>query len=128
MRIDVRQCLQDRKLSSHLAYTKHDESFIISIYGYLTHVYQILPSQPTQAFFNEDMGLPLTIEPNYETYECTFSFGKTPTLESESIAVTTPCLARCPTAGALRKLHNGEIGELPASDAATLPVCERLTS
>ena len=64
---------------------------------------------PTQNFFMQDMGLPLTMEPNYETFECQFSFGKTPTLETELEAKKTPCLMRCPTVGSLRKLHNGEI-------------------
>ena len=33
---------------------------------------------PTQDFFVKDMGIPLTMEPNYETFECKFSFGKAP--------------------------------------------------
>ena len=61
---------------------------------------------PTQNFFAQDMGLPLTMEPNYETFECQFSFGKTPTLETEMEAMNTPCLMRCPTAGALREWHS----------------------
>lgn len=52
------------------------------------------------------VGLPLTMEPNYETFECQFSFGKTPTTETESVAVATPCLHMCPTAGSLRKFHD----------------------
>lgn len=60
---------------------------------------------PTQQFFIEDMGLPLTMEPNYETFECQFSFGKTPTVDTEMVAMATPCLQRCPTAGSLRKFH-----------------------
>ena len=61
---------------------------------------------PTQNFFMQDMGLPLTMEPNYETYECQFSFGRTPDATTESVAQSTPCLARCPTAGSLRKYHS----------------------
>lgn len=94
---------------------------------------------PTQNFFLQDMGLPLTVsctsrrcfglfayvmittqrestsqtyliqcvqmEPNYETFECQFSFGKTPDDSTEMEAINTPCLARCPTAGALRQRH-----------------------
>lgn len=62
---------------------------------------------PTQNFFNEDMGLPLTMTPNYETHECQFSFGRMPTKEEEIEAKDTPCLSRCPTAGSLRRWHNG---------------------
>lgn len=58
---------------------------------------------PTQTFFKEDMGLDLTMEPNYETYECQFSFGKVPTVETELAATQTPCLAACPSVN--RKRH-----------------------
>lgn len=62
---------------------------------------------PTQRFFMEEMGLPLTMEPNYETFECQFSFGLTPDPDTtEILAKSTPCLSRCPTAGALRKYHD----------------------
>lgn len=60
---------------------------------------------PTQNFFNDDMGLPLTMTPDYETGECQFSFGLTPTTESESLAKNTPCLTRCPSLGGMRKWH-----------------------
>jgi hypothetical protein len=60
---------------------------------------------PTQNFFMEDMGLPLTMTPDYETFECQFSFGLTPTLEAELLAKSTPCLGRCPSSGAVRKRH-----------------------
>ena len=60
---------------------------------------------PTQRFFIEDMGLPLTMEPNYETHECQFSFGLTPTLEDEIEARSTPCLKRCPSSGGVRQRH-----------------------
>ena len=60
---------------------------------------------PTQQFFIEDMGLPLTMEPDYETYECQFSFGLSPTLQDELDAKGTPCLSRCPSSGGLRSKH-----------------------
>lgn len=47
----------------------------------------------------------MQMEPNYETFECQFSFGKTPDSITEMEAINTPCLARCPTAGALREWH-----------------------
>jgi hypothetical protein len=51
---------------------------------------------PTQTFFRDDMGIDLLMEPNYETYECTFSFGTKPTIATELAALQTPCLAACP--------------------------------
>ena len=62
---------------------------------------------PTQNFFMEDMGLPLTMTPNYETFECQFAFGKTPEPAQELEAKNTPCLSRCPSAGGMRMWHNG---------------------
>jgi len=61
---------------------------------------------PTQTFFAQNMGLPLLMEPNYETFECQFSFGRVPTAETELVAELTPCLQRCPTVGSLRALHD----------------------
>ena len=62
---------------------------------------------PTQNFFNEDMGLPLTMTPDYETHECQFSFGLMPDTQGELDAKSTPCLSRCPSAGGMRKWHDG---------------------
>jgi len=60
---------------------------------------------PTQNFFIKNMGLPLTMAPDYETGECQFSFGLTPSEAGELDALNTPCLMRCPTAGHLRIQH-----------------------
>jgi hypothetical protein len=62
---------------------------------------------PTQNFFIDEMGLALTMEPNYETFECQFSFGATPNPATELEAKGTPCLQRCPTAGSLKQFHDG---------------------
>ena len=78
---------------------------------------------PTQNFFANQMGLPLTMEPDYETYECQFSFGRTPDATTEQVATQTPCLARCPTMGSLRQFHNNNTSE-DANDA----VASRLTT
>ncbi len=64
---------------------------------------------PTQNFFLHDMGLPLTMTPDYNTFECQFSFGKMPNPAEEIQAKHTPCLAKCPSSGGLRKWHtNGQ--------------------
>ena len=65
---------------------------------------------PTERFFLEDMGLPLTMTPDYDTHECQFSFGLTPTPQSELDARTTPCLSRCPSSGGMRMWHQGGAG------------------
>lgn len=52
---------------------------------------------PTQEFFEKDMGLPLTMEPNYETFECQFSFGKTPLPKEQDEAFQSACFTQCPT-------------------------------
>ncbi len=72
---------------------------------------------PTQNFFMQDMGLPLTMEPNYETGECQFSFGLTPTIEDELAAKNTPCLSRCPTTRALKRRHIAEIASKSQTNA-----------
>ncbi|MGK3760196.1 MAG: hypothetical protein ACI8RD_012513 [Bacillariaceae sp.] len=80
---------------------------------------------PTQNFFLEDMGLPLTMTPDYNTYECQFSFGQLPNEQDEFDAKNTPCLSRCPTAGSMRKWHtsttttNGSSSSIKSSLNAT---------
>lgn len=63
---------------------------------------------PTQTFFRQNMGLPLTMTPDYDTGECQFAFGKIPTEEEEKEAKSTPCLLRCPSGGSMKSWHNGE--------------------
>lgn len=57
---------------------------------------------PTQAFFNSDMSVPLTIVPNYETLACEFKFGITPSVADEADARNVACFAECPSRGSLR--------------------------
>jgi hypothetical protein len=54
---------------------------------------------PTQRFFTEDFGIPLTMTPNFEDFSCEMVFGQPPPpLETED-AYNEPCLKdRCPTA------------------------------
>ncbi|KAL7540237.1 hypothetical protein ACHAXR_012526 [Thalassiosira sp. AJA248-18] len=63
---------------------------------------------PTQNFFRQNMGLALTMTPDYETGECQFAYGRLPTEEEEREARETPCLMRCPSSGGMRSWHNGE--------------------
>ena len=57
---------------------------------------------PTQAFFNEEMGVPMRMVPDYETLECRFKFGLPPSLEDEEEARAVACFPACPAKGALR--------------------------
>ncbi|WIA15386.1 hypothetical protein OEZ85_002048 [Tetradesmus obliquus] len=55
---------------------------------------------PTQEFFEKDMGLPLTMTPNYEDFSCQFSFGKAPLPQQLDEAFSTPCFQQCPSRAA----------------------------
>ena len=54
---------------------------------------------PTQKFFTESFGIPLTMIPNFEDFSCEMIFGQNPpALETEE-ASSQPCLGTtCPTA------------------------------
>ncbi|MEY2979722.1 MAG: DUF4033 domain-containing protein [Prochlorotrichaceae cyanobacterium] len=54
---------------------------------------------PTQRFFTEGFGIPLTMTPNFEDLSCEMVFGQVPPpLETEAV-YQQPCLAQdCPTA------------------------------
>lgn len=64
---------------------------------------------PTQEYFTEDIGLPLTMKPDYEDYSCTLTFGATAPPPSLDPAFATPCLQGCP-------------------ERVDVPVCSRLVS
>jgi Beta-carotene isomerase D27-like, C-terminal len=51
-----------------------------------------------QTFFTEQLGMPLTMEPDFETYECTMSFGRRPPPVAEDDAARQPCQAACASA------------------------------
>ena len=53
---------------------------------------------PTQQFLGEELGLPVTLAPDYETFECRFLFGKTPPPPESDPAFDTPCFGQCPVA------------------------------
>ena len=59
---------------------------------------------PTQKFFTESFGIPLTMTPNFEDFSCEMVFGQyPPPLETEE-ASNQPCLqSHCPTASNFAK-------------------------
>mmetsp|Transcript_2321 Transcript_2321/g.3451 ORF Transcript_2321/g.3451 Transcript_2321/m.3451 type:complete len:328 (+) Transcript_2321:198-1181(+) len=54
-----------------------------------------LCKRPTQQFFLETFGLPLTIKPNFEDKSCEFCFGQTPPPQEEDPAYKFPCHVSC---------------------------------
>ncbi|KAJ1627453.1 hypothetical protein T492DRAFT_1025158 [Pavlovales sp. CCMP2436] len=72
---------------------------------------------PTQLFFNADMGVALTIEPNYETLECQFKFGVPPSPLDDAEARAVACFSECPSR---RGFGPAVVGPaVTASDAAS---------
>ena len=68
---------------------------------------------PTQNFFCQDMGLPLTMTPDYDDFSCTFAFGLTPPPVFDDEAMRVACFSQCPTAkaptGELSNCHQIEL-------------------
>ena len=50
---------------------------------------------PAQQFFQEELGLPLTVSPNFVTQECQWSFGETPLPPNEDPSFPKGCLVGC---------------------------------
>jgi hypothetical protein len=56
---------------------------------------------PTQQFFTQDFGIPLTMTPNFEDFSCEMVFGQAPPRLETEAAYHQPCLAdRCATSTA----------------------------
>ncbi|WP_373541964.1 DUF4033 domain-containing protein [Chamaesiphon sp.] len=54
---------------------------------------------PTQTFFTEQFGIPLTMIPNFEDLSCEMIFGQLPPPPAADVAYQQPCLElQCPTA------------------------------
>mmetsp|Transcript_2032 Transcript_2032/g.4640 ORF Transcript_2032/g.4640 Transcript_2032/m.4640 type:complete len:316 (-) Transcript_2032:21-968(-) len=54
-----------------------------------------LCKRPTQDFFTNTFGLPLTIKPNFDDKSCEFYFGLTPPAMQDDPAYQYPCHVRC---------------------------------
>lgn len=54
---------------------------------------------PTQEFFTQDFGIPLTMIPNFEDYSCEMVFGQVPPAIEDEAVYHQPCLmTQCSTA------------------------------
>ena len=54
---------------------------------------------PTERFFSEKWGMPLSMEPNFETGACQLRFGVEPVKLEEDVTIPLGCLGRCPASG-----------------------------
>jgi len=52
---------------------------------------------PAQDFFSQELGLDLTVEPNFATQECQWSWGQKPLPHQDDPAWPPGCLVGCPT-------------------------------
>ena len=57
-----------------------------------------LCKSPVQTFFTEELGMPLTMKPNFEDYSCEMVFGLTPVPIDKDDALQQSCLQKCNTA------------------------------
>lgn len=59
---------------------------------------------PAQQFFQDTLGLPLTVSPNFVTQECQWSFGETPLPPDQDPSFPRGCLAGCESRKAVAAL------------------------
>lgn len=52
---------------------------------------------PVQTFFTEELGMPLTMKPNFEDYSCEMIFGLAPPPLEEDEVMQASCLGDCDT-------------------------------
>ncbi len=52
---------------------------------------------PVQTFFTEELGMPLTMKPNFEDYSCEMIFGLAPPPLEDDEVMQASCLADCTT-------------------------------
>ena len=60
---------------------------------------------PVQTFFTEELGMPLTMNPNFEDYSCDMVFGLTPPALEHDEALQAACLKECSTGRAKAVCH-----------------------
>ena len=53
---------------------------------------------PVQTFFTEELGMPLTMKPNFDDYSCEMVFGLTPPSLEEDEVMQHGCISECTTA------------------------------
>eukprot|EP01041_Mallomonas_annulata_P004155 gene4155-8258_t len=58
---------------------------------------------PAQEFFAEELGLALTVSPNFETQECQWSWGEVPLPVEQDASFPKGCLVGCPSRDIMRE-------------------------
>ena len=79
-------------------------------------VYAKMCKVPTERFFAERWGVPLSMEPNFETGACQLRFGVAPVALEEDATIPPGCLGRCPAGG-------GGVAALDVEDGAFVNLC-----
>lgn len=64
---------------------------------------------PAQQFFQNELGLPLSVMPNFVTQECQWSFGQEPVPPQDDPYFPTGCLSGCPSRQALAAANAGKM-------------------
>ena len=64
---------------------------------------------PAQQFFAEELGLPLTVSPNFVTQECQWSFGEVPLAPADDPSFPRGCLVGCESRKAMAGTYADEI-------------------
>lgn len=63
---------------------------------------------PAEQFFADELGLPLTVSPNFATQECQWSWGEVPLPPAEDPSFPEGCLVDCPTAPIRKSMSSGD--------------------
>ena len=64
---------------------------------------------PSETFFNEELGLPVYMKPNFEDQSCELHFGIKPPPVSEDPAFQEKCYKTCPSLKAFSAAHNSSL-------------------
>lgn len=75
---------------------------------------------PAQEFFQNELGLPLTVRPNFVTQECQWSFGEVPLPVSQDPSFPRGCLVGCESRKALTGRYSDGSGSTRTTTSATL--------
>lgn len=57
---------------------------------------------PTQHFFTTELGMPLTMEPNFQDLSCRMIFGQPPPPKEEDPVMQQSCFSVCPSANIIK--------------------------
>ncbi|OSX72489.1 hypothetical protein BU14_0431s0013 [Porphyra umbilicalis] len=73
---------------------------------------------PTETFLKEGLGVDLWMQPNYDTFECQFSFGTKPPPVAEDPAFDAGCMGQCKVAQQRMRVEAGR--RCTGNDAAAM--------